>query len=248
MRYIVVDWLAEVHSKMDLQSETFHLTVQLLDRYLEQVNVTKQTFQLVAVSCLLVAAKYQETFAPTLTDCVHLIDERHSRQAVLDMELDVLRTLDFRVSFPTAFHFCQRFLYLAMCGKRCSYLSHYYLESTQQDVIFLNFQASLVATAAVCLAINHPKLCEVDRPVGFVSSSSFLCIMSHHSVVVVVSLKSCWNTQGIPRRKFCGLLIAFAKRLTKKPEWLVIDASELFNTSTERVATAKFPRNLDSHL
>jgi len=39
MRAILIDWLVEVHLKFKLVPETLYLTVNLIDRYLERVEV-----------------------------------------------------------------------------------------------------------------------------------------------------------------------------------------------------------------
>lgn len=41
MRAILIDWLIEVHLKFKLMPETLYLTVNLIDRYLEKVQVTR---------------------------------------------------------------------------------------------------------------------------------------------------------------------------------------------------------------
>jgi len=41
MRSILVDWLIQVHLKFRLQESTLFLTVNLIDRYLEKVKVSR---------------------------------------------------------------------------------------------------------------------------------------------------------------------------------------------------------------
>ena len=41
MRSILIDWLVEVHHKFKLVPETLFLTVNLIDRYLQQKQVTR---------------------------------------------------------------------------------------------------------------------------------------------------------------------------------------------------------------
>jgi cyclin-A len=47
-----------------LVSDTLFLAVSYLDRYLSLVRVTRDRLQLVGVTCLLLAAKYEEIYAP----------------------------------------------------------------------------------------------------------------------------------------------------------------------------------------
>ena len=82
MRSILVDWLIEVHLKFKLVPETLYLTVNLIDRYLERAEVSRAKLQLVGVSCLLVASKYEEIYPPELRDLVYICDRAYTRQDV----------------------------------------------------------------------------------------------------------------------------------------------------------------------
>jgi cyclin A len=60
MRMIVVSWMIEVCDEFVLQPETLHLAVGLLDRFLSATvpqGVPRSVLQMVAVACIMVAAK-----------------------------------------------------------------------------------------------------------------------------------------------------------------------------------------------
>lgn len=54
----------QVHLKFELMPETLFLTINLIDRYLCQQQVPRRLLQLVGVTAMLVAAKYEEIWAP----------------------------------------------------------------------------------------------------------------------------------------------------------------------------------------
>lgn len=64
MRAILTDWLIEVHYRLMLMPETLYLTVYIIDQYLSLENVPRKELQLVGVSAMLIACKYEETWAP----------------------------------------------------------------------------------------------------------------------------------------------------------------------------------------
>lgn len=64
MRAILIDWLLEVHIKFELNLETFYLTVNIIDRFLSVKAVPKRELQLVGISALLIASKYEEIWPP----------------------------------------------------------------------------------------------------------------------------------------------------------------------------------------
>ena len=82
MRSILVDWLVEVHLKFKLVPETLYLTVNLIDRYLERAEVSRPRLQLVGVTALLLASKYEEIYPPELRDLVYICDRAYTRQDV----------------------------------------------------------------------------------------------------------------------------------------------------------------------
>ena len=64
MRAILIDWLIEVHQRLMLMPETLYLTVYIIDQYLSMETVRRKDLQLVGVSAMLIACKYEEIWAP----------------------------------------------------------------------------------------------------------------------------------------------------------------------------------------
>lgn len=46
-RAVLIDWLYQVHDRFKLLSDTFHMTVQIIDRYLQSVDASKHDLQLI---------------------------------------------------------------------------------------------------------------------------------------------------------------------------------------------------------
>jgi Cyclin, N-terminal domain len=82
MRAILVDWLVEVHLKFKLVPETLYLTINLIDRHLNLKEVSRPKLQLVGVTCLLIASKYEEIYPPELRDLVYICDRAYSKNDV----------------------------------------------------------------------------------------------------------------------------------------------------------------------
>ena len=65
MRAILVDWLIEVHYEFDCMPETLYLTVYIIDRYLSLTKpVLRRELQLVGISALFIACKYDKSPVP----------------------------------------------------------------------------------------------------------------------------------------------------------------------------------------
>ena len=66
-------------------AETLYLTVNIIDRFLEKQNVQRKKLQLVGVTAMLLACKYEEVSVPVVEDLVQISDHAYTRQEILDM-------------------------------------------------------------------------------------------------------------------------------------------------------------------
>ena len=155
MRMIVVDWLVEVHYKLRLEQATLYLCVNLLDRYLASTLVPRSRLQLVGITALFLACKYEETYPPSIQDCIYVSGKTYSHQDFLDTESHILFVLGFSLAAPTAFPFLQRFLSILGATPTMEIAAHYYMDHSLLSHELLTIRPSVVAAAAVCLAINH---------------------------------------------------------------------------------------------
>lgn len=64
MRVTLVDWLLQVHLRYHLLPETLWIAINIVDRFLTKRVVSLVKLQLVGVTAMFVAAKYEEIIAP----------------------------------------------------------------------------------------------------------------------------------------------------------------------------------------
>lgn len=152
MRSILVDWLVEVHLKFKLVPETLYLTINLIDRYLERQEVSRPRLQLIGVTSLLIASKYEEIYPPELRDLVYICDRAYTRTEIITMEEKILKTLEYNITIPSAHAFLVRFLKAAHADKRIVQLSCFILDGTLQSYNLLHYLPSQLAAAAVFIA------------------------------------------------------------------------------------------------
>jgi cyclin B len=152
MRTILVDWLVEVHWKHQLRSDTLHLTLNLIDRYLTRKPVERRKLQLVGVVAMLVAAKFEEITPPDIEFCIYISANAYSRQDVLSMECMMLTTLDFKIVVPTVAHFLPLFLEANQCEEVHSWLVQYIIELGLLDIRMIQYTPSHRVAAAVLLS------------------------------------------------------------------------------------------------
>ncbi|KAJ8504657.1 hypothetical protein OPV22_005543 [Ensete ventricosum] len=152
MRAILIDWLIEVHYKFELMEETLFLTVNIIDRFLARQTVVRKKLQLVGVTAMLLACKYEEVSVPVVEDLVLISDRAYTRDEILDMERLILNTLQFNMSVPTPYVFMRRFLKAADSDRKLELLSFFIIELCLVEYKMLKFRPSLLAAAAIYTA------------------------------------------------------------------------------------------------
>ncbi|KAL5225850.1 hypothetical protein ABZP36_012489 [Zizania latifolia] len=152
MRGILIDWLIEVHYKLELLDETLFLTVNIIDRFLARENVVRKKLQLVGVTAMLLACKYEEVSVPVVEDLVLICDRAYTRADILEMERMIVNTLQFDMSVPTPYCFMRRFLKAAQSDKKLELLSFFIIELSLVEYEMLKFRPSMLAAAAVYTA------------------------------------------------------------------------------------------------
>lgn len=81
----IVNWLVDVHFKFKLFPQTLYFVVYFMDKYLAQKNVQKSKLKLIAISCLYMSAKYEETYrVPQLKDLLNLCNYAYTKRDILE--------------------------------------------------------------------------------------------------------------------------------------------------------------------
>lgn len=156
MRCIVIDWLFEVQNHFRLCDEAVELTVTLLDRCLaDDPTIDQSNVQLVCLAALFISIKYEETFILELSDLRYICDYSFSEKDILEMEIKVLRIVDFNLSFPSKTTFLGLILYKNYMNDYLSVekLSKYLIDLSILDCNLASVEPSRVASSSFYLAL-----------------------------------------------------------------------------------------------
>jgi G2/mitotic-specific cyclin 2 len=150
MRETLVDWLLQVHMRYHMLPETLWIAINLVDRFLSKRIVSLVKLQLVGVTAMFIAAKYEEILAPSVDEFVFLTESGYTREEILKGESIVLQTLEFRVS-----QYCSPYSWMRKISKADDYeiqtrtLAKFLTELTLLDWRFLAVKPSLVAAVGM---------------------------------------------------------------------------------------------------
>ncbi|CAN4115143.1 unnamed protein product [Withania somnifera] len=193
MRGVLVDWLVEVTEEYKLLSDTLYLTISYIDRFLSVSVIPRQRLQLLGVSSMLIAAKYEEISPPHADDFCYITDNTYTTKDVVKMEADVLKCLQFEMGNPTTKTFLRKFTKIAQedCKNldlQLEFLGYYLAELSLLDYNCVKFLPSLVAAAVIFLSRftlqpkSHPWSLALQRCSGYKASDLKECVLIIHDL------------------------------------------------------------------
>lgn len=187
MRGILIDWLVQVHLRFHLLQETLYLTMAIIDRFLQTHDVNRNKLQLVGVTSMLIASKYEEMYAPEIGDFEYITDNAYSKADIRKMECLILKTLDFSLGKPLPLHFLRRNSKAGEVDATKHTLAKYLMELTIVDYEMVHYHPSEIAAAALCLSMKVLDHTTWDDTLQFYSKYSedhLLPIMKRMAVLV----------------------------------------------------------------
>jgi G2/mitotic-specific cyclin 1/2 len=152
MRSILVDWIVDVHNKFRLLPETLYLTVNLIDRFLSARVVSLSKLQLVGITALFIAAKYEEIVAPSIENLLYMAENGYSTDEVVRAERYVLGSLEFSIQYQSPMSFLRRGSKADNYDIQTRTLAKYLMEVSIVDHRFLVCPPSEIAAAGLYLA------------------------------------------------------------------------------------------------
>lgn len=221
-----VDWIGKVHAYYNFGLLTAYLSINYLDRFLSAYELPQGKswmMQLLAIACLSLAAKVEETQVPLSLD-LQVGDSKFlfESRTVQRMELLVLSTLKWRMRAVTPFSFIDFFLQMINGGNPPSRSSicdsTQLILSTIRGIEFIKFRPSEVA-AAVAISVTGEtqtvnftravsyfvhvekekvfKCCELIQEMGLIGRGAFKCVSGSASSTqhspIGVLDTGCWS-------------------------------------------------------
>ncbi|XP_072972861.1 cyclin-D3-1-like [Typha angustifolia] len=173
IRRDAVDWICKVHGHYSFGPLSAYLAVNYLDRFLSAYELPQGKAwmaQLLAVACLSLAAKVEETDVPLPLD-LQVGEPKYVFEArtIQRMELLVLTTLKWRMQSVTPLSFIDFFLYKLNDGNVPSKLllsqASELILSMAKGIDFLAFRPSEIAAAVALTVLGEAHILDVEKAV-----------------------------------------------------------------------------------
>lgn len=152
LRGVLVDWLIEVHTRFHLLPETMFLAINIIDRFLSVRIVELEKLQLVGITAMFIASKYEEVLSPHVQNFKHVADDGFTEEEILKAERFVLAALNYDLSYPNPMNFLRRISKADNYDIQTRTLGKYLLEVSLVDHRFMAFHPSHIAAASMYLS------------------------------------------------------------------------------------------------
>jgi len=158
MRSILVDWIIDVHGKFGFTDETLYMTVLIIDRYSSIKKITRNEYQNLGISALMISCKHEEINVPKVEDFIYITDNAYNKEEVFNMEQNILNGLNYDLLYPSPIKF---FEYLSLkfnFDKKQFYFGKYLMETFLLNLIWIKYLPSIIACAAAYIVMKFFKL------------------------------------------------------------------------------------------
>ncbi|KAL1544001.1 G2/mitotic-specific cyclin S13-7-like isoform X2 [Salvia divinorum] len=216
MRGILIDWLVEVHKKFELVPESLYLTINIVDRFLAVKAVPRRELQLAGISAMLIACKYEEIWAPEVSDFIAISDNAYVREQVLIMEKVVLGKLGWYLTVPTPYVFLVRYIKASVpADKEMENMTFFYAElGLMGYTTIIEHSSSKIAASAVyaarCALNRRPSWTEtLEHHTGYSEDQLTACakmLVSFHFGAAENKLKAVYRKYLNPERGAVALI------------------------------------------
>lgn len=101
----LLKWIYEVTSDFNYSNITYARAVYIIDDYVRVSGIDFETYQLVGITSLFIAAKFEERRVNKISEYVAVTDSAFTREEILDMEKLILKTIDFQIIYMLPHHY-----------------------------------------------------------------------------------------------------------------------------------------------
>ena len=158
MRAILVDWLIDIHFKLNLKKKTLFQCIFIIDAFLSKNEIERKNFQLLGMVALLIACKQNETIYPPLRAFLAFSDNLYTLKELTDMEIKVIRSLEFDILAPTADYFFMINAEYFEFTEKQKFFGEYFLDASLIDYHLLKYKQSTIAVACGYIVIKFFNL------------------------------------------------------------------------------------------
>ena len=165
MRCILIDWLISLQNKFFSKAKTLFLAVNLIDRYLSQRPIIRTRFQLLGVTALFIASKYEEMYMKNINEYVEITAKAFDKYEILEMESELIDLVEFNLDLPLSLDFFGLLGSMYKFSKKEYMLGYFLLEAYLLSLKSCKYHQRQIGLA-VCYIILGLRKIQSLNPIG----------------------------------------------------------------------------------
>ena len=152
-RAVVIEWLSYIIHYFSQSNETLFMCINIMDRYITKKKITLNNYQLAAISSYLIASKYEDTNSPSIDDLIYISKNIYSHNNIIEMEIDILSTLNFDIFSVSSYQFFSFFYLISNLNNKILFcLGHLILELCLLNIDLMSYDSSQLAIGSFIIA------------------------------------------------------------------------------------------------
>jgi hypothetical protein len=162
MRCILIDWIISLQNKFFRKSNTLFLTINLIDRYLSKRSIHRTKFQLLGVTSLFIAFKYEEIHMKNINDFVDLTARAFDKTEILNMEKIIIDLVEFDLDLPLSNDFFDLLSTVYKFDKKEYFFGCFLLEAFLLDINYCKYKQSQIALATCFIVLGLRQMKRIN--------------------------------------------------------------------------------------
>ena len=162
MRCILIDWIISIQNKFFMKKNTLFLTINLIDRYLSKKSIHRTKFQLLGVSSLFIACKYEEIYMKNINQFVELTARAFDKNEILEMEKTIIDLVDFNLDLPLSDDFFDILSTVYKFNEKEYNFGCFLLEAFLLDITCCEYKQSQIALATCFIVLGSRQINRIN--------------------------------------------------------------------------------------
>ena len=162
MRCILIDWIISLQNQVFMKKNTLFLTINLIDRYLSKKSIHRTKFQLLGVTSLFIACKYEEIYTKNINQFVELTARAFDKNEILEMEKTIIDLVDFNLDLPLSDDFFDLLSTVFKFNKKEYNFGCFLLEAFLLDITCCEYKQSQIALATCFIVLGSRQINRIN--------------------------------------------------------------------------------------
>lgn len=210
-RHEITNWLVKTCYRLEIDNETLHLSINIMDRYMSEVKIARKKYLLVAITSLFIASKYQHDDHISTLDLLRITNNQYTYEQIIRTERHIMKVLNFDLGVGTAHHFLMLYIKAAndMEPQQVS-IAEYLCDLAQVRVEFLVHSPSMIAASALRVVRDFYKL---PWSADIICCSGYNKLDTNECAMTMLVQHTQWGAYKAVKRKYNKEQTHYASRI-----------------------------------